>query len=450
MCKAVGNAKRRTLFGVALFALTAVAGCGSDAGGGDESGVASGASAVSDGSRDDGAAAGSAAAIPSEEGRATPMHVPAEAGSGQPHLAVGPGGRVVLSWLQPDGDTDYALNFTELESGAWGEARVIARGDDFFVNWADLPSVEPISEDLWIAHWLQMAPDSYASYNIAYAMSHDGGRNWTDQGLLNSDGVLTEHGFATLFPWGNDIGAVWLDGRRLEEQFESGVSDPDAPPVGTSLRYARIADDGTVQDRGEIDELVCDCCQTDVASTAAGPVMVYRDRTAEEIRDIKVRRGEGSGWSPEVALGPDRWQIDGCPVNGPAVAARDDTVAAAWFTAAGDEPKVRLARSSDGGASFGTAVDVDGAGSFGHVDVVLLADGAAVVSWWRRAEAGGLALAVRRVEANGTQGKLRIVAENDSARPLDVPQMAVSGDRLIFAWTDAAESTVKSASLPLR
>ena len=374
---------------------------------------------------------------------------PAAPGSGQPHLAVAPDGEAVLSWLQPDGE-GYALNFSRLRGGDWSEPQIVASGDDFLVNWADFPSVEPITTDVWAAHWLKIAPDSFASYDIALSISNDGGRTWSEGELLNADGVLTEHGFVSLFPWGGDLGAVWLDGRRLAELFETGVVDEDGPPVGVSLRYARIGYDGAVGERGEIDELACDCCQTDAALTAAGPLIVYRDRSPDEIRDIAVRRHEGGAWGPPVALGPDNWRIEGCPVNGPAVASDGEEVVVAWFTAAGSSPSVRFARSRDGGAAFAEPVEIDGDGSFGHVDVVLLGDGSAVVSWWRRrAEGFGIALAMRRVTRDGTLGDVQVVAEHDIAQPLDVPQMVAAGNRLVLAWTDAQQMTVETATVPL-
>ncbi|HEX7080074.1 MAG TPA: sialidase family protein [Gammaproteobacteria bacterium] len=372
---------------------------------------------------------------------------PAGAGSGEPHLAVTDDGRAVLSWLEPTAD-GYALRFSTLTDGGWSAPQVVASGTDFFVNWADFPSVQPITADVWAAHWLRMAEGSFASYDIVLSLSTDGGRTWSDGELLNRDGVLTEHGFASLFPWGGDIGAVWLDGRRLAEQFESGVVDPDVP-VGTSLRFARIRYDGTVTERGELDELVCDCCATDAVVTDAGPAVVYRDRSPEEIRDIKLLRHIGSEWAAPVSVAADGWRIEGCPVNGPAIAARGEEIAAAWFTAAEERPRLRLARSTDGGATFAPAIDVDGNRAFGYADVVLLDDGAAYVSWWRRGGAGGLALAVRRVAPDGGLGEMRIVAESDVAQPLDVPQMVAAGDRLVFVWTDAAEMRVKTAAMRL-
>ena len=381
--------------------------------------------------------------------RATPVAVPAEAGSAQPHLAVDPEGQAVLSWLEPAGERGQALKFARFENGSWSTPEQVTAGEDLLVNWADFPSVQPITAQAWIAHWLTKAPDSFASYDVSYSVSRDGGETWSEAAMLNDDGFLTEHGFVSLFPWGDAIGAVWLDGRRIAEQFEQGEFDPEAPPVGMSLRYARIGYDGAVREQGELDELACDCCQTDAAVAAGGPVVVYRDRTAEEIRDNVVLRYAGGAWQPGVTLGPDDWHIEGCPVNGPAIAARGDDVVAAWFTAPGNAPKTRFARSADGGATFGSPVEVDGAGSFGHVDVALLQDGGAAVSWWRRGEAGGTRLVTRRIERDGTLGDIVPVADNATAQPIDVPQMVETGGQLLFAWTDASETTVRTASVSL-
>jgi len=362
--------------------------------------------------------------------------------SGQAHLALGDDGVAVMSWLEPAGDA-YALKFARFRDGAWGDVEHLASGSNWFINWADFPSVVPISGNRWMAHWLVSQPDSFA-YDIVTAVSTDAGRSWSEARVLNEDGTETEHGFVTLFPWGDEFGAVWLDGRRLDQwTFEKELAAE--VPLGVSLYYARLDANGQVLERGEIDELVCDCCQTDVALTARGPVLVYRDRTSEEIRDIVVRRYEGGEWSDAAQAGADNFEIDGCPVNGPAVAARGNDVAVAWFTAPGNQPKIRFARSRDAGTTFLPAVDLDTSGAFGQVGLVLLEDLSAVVSWWRRHPEGGLALTVRRVSADGTLGPPRVVARSRISQPIDVPQMIDTGSGFLFAWTGIdAEAGVHS------
>jgi hypothetical protein len=96
---------------------------------------------------------------------------------------------------------------------------------------------------------------------------------------------------------------------------------------------------------------------------------------------------------------------------------------------------VRFARSTDGARSFAPAVDVDGAGSFGQVGLLLERDGRALVTWWRRPAGGGLDLAARTVGADAALGDLRVLAHSTELQPVDVPQLIAAGDDALIAWT---------------
>jgi hypothetical protein len=363
-----------------------------------------------------------------------PLPVAAGAGSGQPFLAQAADGTVVLSWLEPIAD-QMRLRAAVLAAGAWSEPRTVAQGADLFVNWADVPSVVPLTAERWVAHWLVLVAGSYGAYDVVTAVSGDAGTTWSAPVTLHDDGTQTEHGFATLFPWGETIGAVWLDGRQLAEW---SFDRPDEL-LGVSLRFARLSGDGRMLERGEIDPLACDCCQTDVAIAAGQPIVIYRDRSEAEIRDVVVRRYDGSAWLEAVDLGRENWFIEGCPVNGPAIAARGADVAAAWFTAADGRPSVRFTRSTDGGSSFAAPLDIDTDGAFGQVGVAILDDATAVVSWWRRAPGAGTVLAARAVGRRGELSPVQTIAASGAAQPLDVPEIVAVGDTLIFAWTDFAD-----------
>jgi hypothetical protein len=242
----------------------------------------------------------------------------------------------------------------------------IAAGDDFFANWADLPGVVAAADGSLTAHWLAKTGEETYAYSIFLARSTDGGVSWTPLGRLNDDDTPTEHGFVSYVAADDGVRAFWLDGRAMAE----------GGPM--SLRTAVITDQ--VGPDEVLDERVCECCSTDAAMTSTGPVVVARDRSESEIRDISIVRRVDGDWSRAQPIHADAWQIDGCPVNGPEIAADGDLVAVAWFTAAGAEPRVQMAISHDAGASFGRPVLIDGEGPLGRVDVVL--DGKeAVVSW---------------------------------------------------------------------
>ena len=106
-----------------------------------------------------------------------PLHLPAEHGSAQPHLAVAPHGEVVLSWLTRR-EQAATLYFSTLEADHWTDPVAVAAGPDWFVNWADFPSVQPITQDLWAAHWLVKSAEPTFAYDVAVSLSHDGGSHW--------------------------------------------------------------------------------------------------------------------------------------------------------------------------------------------------------------------------------------------------------------------------------
>jgi hypothetical protein len=377
---------------------------------------------------------------------APPIHlldVPAGNKAAGARLSAGSGQPLVLSWMEPD-ETGTTLWYSTFADGAWSGPQAVVAGKNMFVNWADMPAVTALSDEHWVAYWLEMAGSLTYSYHVVMAQSFDGGSNWSEPVKPHTDDTPTEHGFVSVYRTDDKVGAIWLDGRKTGK--DSG-GDPTAS--GMTLRSAVIDADNALHHEQEIDGLICDCCQTDVAVTSAGPVAVYRDRTAEEIRDIYVARHADGRWQPGVPLNEDNWLIAGCPVNGPAIAAQGSAVAAAWFSVPDQLPAVQLRFSRDNAAAFGPPFKLAADGALGHVDVVILADGTAVVSWLQ-ADAGGRGtLVLRRVAPDGTMGPVLPIASGAPAR--SVPQMAIAGDDLVLVWTDARDETkrIVSARVPI-
>lgn len=351
-----------------------------------------------------------------------------------PNLTAGAGGPL-LTWLEPTAE-GHALYLSQLDGEGWSEPRQLTAGEDFFANWADLPRAVGAGGALY-AHWLKKLGDDTYAYGAALARSGDGGETWEEVGLLHDDDSPTEHGFVSYAPLpSGGIQAFWLDGRAM---LNGG---------GMQLRTARL-DDGGAPASELLDDRVCECCATDAALAGDGPVVVYRDRSDSEIRDISVVRATEGGWSEPVTLHDDGWEIQGCPVNGPAVAAGGDRVAVAWFTAAGDEAEVKAAFSTDGGRSFGDAVVVDDAQPHGRVDVVLGPRGEAHVSWMGNGD-GGAAILWSTVKADGARRPIRQVAATTSQRSAGVPRMVRHRDGLLFAWVEDGEpSRLRTAVAPL-
>ncbi|MEM7612847.1 MAG: sialidase family protein [Pseudomonadota bacterium] len=377
------------------------------------------------------------AAVENTGTSAIPMPTPAGERSAQPHLAVSPQGQVVLNWLEPSA-AGITLRFSTMIDGRWSAPRAISSGDDWFVNWADFPSVKPLSNDLWAAHWLVRSADTAYAYDVVVAMSEDQGTTWSTPVTVHRDGTPTEHGFVSLFADGKDLGVVWLDGRNMAGSHHGEHSHGAA---GMTLRAASVDTQNQISKEQLIDDLVCDCCQTDVVITAEGPVVVYRDRSDDEVRDIYIVKQVNGTWQTPDRVSDDNWVIDGCPVNGPAIAANASSIVVAWFTGADDAPRTRLAWSRDNGERFSNALDLDLERSIGRVDVALLDNGDAIVSWLRKSDKGAGAISIRRVSQSGDLGPILTIASTSTARRSGFPQMVRDGQSLIFAWTDVTDGT---------
>jgi hypothetical protein len=343
-----------------------------------------------------------------------------------PRLSAGPDDELILSWLQLQDDT-ATLRYARFTDGAWARASNVVESGNMFINWADLPSVVPLGNGHLAAHWLVTNGVHSHAYNIAVAESPDAGLSWSRPITPHTDGTDTEHGFVSIYPSGANAGLLWLDGRKM-------VNDVTDDPVASGM---------TLRSNDQVvDELVCDCCQTDVAVAASGPIAVYRDRSVDEIRDIFVARRIDGHWQAGVPVADDNWRIDGCPVNGPSITAHGERVAVAWFTAA-VEPLVRVAVSTDSGASFSAPVEVVRGTTLGRTAVAMLDDGDLAVSWLESAETAVTAVKARRVRRDGSLGPVRLIGH---ASALSVPQMSRHGSRLVFAWTESQPAGVNVAS----
>jgi len=357
---------------------------------------------------------------------------------GESNLFVDDLGTVWLSWVEFVNDSVDALRVARLEGDTWTNSREIARGDNWFVNWADFPSLAVFSGtngQVLAAHWLQKSAAGTFDYDIRMRLSQDGGATWDPPFTLNQDGIAAEHGFVSLAPTSDgQLRAVWLDGRHTK------MDEEDADHAGhhggaMTLRSALITPSGVLKEDIEIDSRVCDCCQTDLAYTSDGPIVVYRNRSEEEIRDIYVARQENGKWSEPFVLHPDKWLIAGCPVNGPAISTIGNNAAVGWFTGAGGKNKVQVSFSKNGGASFGKARRIDSGNPLGRVDIDWLSDQRAVVTWLEKT-AEGARIQLRTIHRNGRKGAAHLLMETSAERASGFPIIARDSNGLLLSVTE--------------
>lgn len=369
-----------------------------------------------------------------------------------PNLTTLANGDVLLTVLRKT-DAGHQLVFTPVDGGA--EPRVIVEGSDFFANWADVPGLVEVGEGSLMAHWLEdSGPETY-DYGIRLARSTDAGATWTPLGWLNDDAweaaegevIAGEHGFVSWIAERDGARAFWLDGRAATGHGEGH----ETPSGAMQLRTTTVVD-GQVQPSELLDERVCDCCPTAAVATANGPLVAFRDRSEDEIRDIHILRGTADGWRRTV-IDTSGWQIPGCPVNGPALAVEGDLVFVAWYTAH-PEPRVVASWSTDGGHTFGEPIPLT-TDTLGRVTAAIL-DGVGYVAWLRALESPtedemppGEVRMVRTV-SDGHVGSPVIVVETAATRRAGIPRLVVDGDELGLAWTEVVSGAAERPATTVR
>jgi len=308
-----------------------------------------------------------------------------------------------LSWI--DGKT---LEFAHFDGVKWSRWNRIAHGD-MLENRADYPSIAVSGRNVF-AQWREKAGKGR---RIRLSRSNDGGETWSKP-VTPHPVMDREFGFVSMLPLADGTARiVWLDGREK----------------ATALRAATMTAAGTLGAEEVVDARVCDCCQTSEATTARGPVVVYRDRSENEIRDIAIAPPVANAHS--ALIHHDDWHLTGCPVNGPRIDARGAHAAVAWYTAANAKPEVLVAFSRDGSATFGTPIRVDTGHPGGHVDVVLLADNSAIVTWVETATPAAKVMARRVTNAGALDPPLTV---GTSRAAIGFPRIARSNQSILAAW----------------
>ncbi|HMP98964.1 MAG TPA: exo-alpha-sialidase [Cyclobacteriaceae bacterium] len=369
---------------------------------------------------------------------------PTEVKSLAPYLFTGTDGKIYMTWIEKQADINY-LKISSYQSSAWSAPNIIASGTDWFVNWADYPIAAELKGQ-YLAAFLKKSGSGTYAYDIL--LHHSNKLNeWQGPKLLHDDGKQAEHGFISIIPYGENFFTAWLDGRNTvsdDATTNHGHHNHHGEHGAMTVRAAIVDAESNKIAEWEIDERVCDCCQTTAAITANGPVVIYRDRSEDEIRDIYISRFTENEWTSPQAVFADNWKINACPVNGPRADAFKNSLAVAWFTAANAMAEVKVAFSLDNGESFGLPLTLNQTAPIGRVDLAMLDEKTAMVSWMEGAE-----IKAAKVHHSGRIEKIYHLDESTAKRSGGFPQMTRSNNLLMFAWTDDENEKIKTAYLQL-
>jgi hypothetical protein len=360
-----------------------------------------------------------------------PVSTPAAPNSNEPRLTASDRG-VILSWVERAGATAH-LKFAERTSTGWSQPATVASGDNWFLSYADPPTVQRRPDGTLVAAWLISTNPAFEGSDLRLSYSRDNGKTWAQPVMPHHDGTEQQHAFASLFELpGNSLGVSWIDGRDTQPT----EALPEGGPM--AVRYAAYDAQWKRTAEGIIDQRACECCSTAAVATSEGPLIAFRDRSDKEVRDIAVSRFENGKWTSATQVYNDNWETYSCPVNGPALSASGRQAASAWFTVKNDVGQAYAALSADAGRSWGAPVRLDDAASLGRVDIEVLDDGSAVATWVEYADRRSQ-LRMRRIQASGNRSDATSVASGIQGGDAGgFPQLARHGDELVLAWTESA------------
>ena len=337
-------------------------------------------------------------------------------------------GSLALTWISSDKDMNASLIFRQFKNKQWTNSQTLAIGSDWFINWADFPT-HAINGDRVLTSYLKKSASGRYTYDVFLNLQKLSGEKIKEDFILNTDGFKAEHGFVSIAE-GNNEGffITWLDGRNTVEKELNGNHKP------MTIRFAEITTAGDIVNEIELDSSVCDCCQTSITNTDKGPIVVYRDRSDKEIRDIYVTRNIDDGWETPVPVYNDEWEIYGCPVNGPKVVSNSNNLAVSWFTVADGKPSVNLSFSESYGSSFSNPIKINDYTAIGRVDVAFLNDSEVLVSYMEVDDVGTY-LRLKKVSIDGKVSKPITISKIDSGRNTGVPQLEILDNEIFIVWT---------------
>ncbi len=363
-----------------------------------------------------------------------------EAGTHLPRLFAHEEG-VSMSFVTSEGNLSTLNYHPRISTIDAFPAHSMRSDSTWFVNWADFPSSRYFKDKKGhtgqFSHWLQYSADGTYDYDIYAATEH---YQQESPFKLHQDTVAAEHGFlssATLPSGGLQV--TWLDGRYTKQNQGAGAGAEDDHGHGhgggaMTLRTKALSDSASV----ELDHRVCDCCNTATVATDSLIIVAYRDRSEHEIRDISyvTKPTNGNEWSTPKTVHADNWEINGCPVNGPALAANDaGNIAVVWYTAPRDRAQINFARYHPTQGNFTTPITLDDQIPLGRVDLQIAADGTAYATGLTTKEGTDDAfLTLWTIAPNGTVAREDLTTTS-AARSSGFPKIALFQDKLYWTRT---------------
>ncbi len=362
------------------------------------------------------------------------------------------GNRVVVVWTSTHNEVMNVYAAISEDGGAtFSEPRrVNDRAGDVSSNAEQAPRVA-LSDVAISVIWPSRLDGASA---IRLSRSTDNGRTFSPARTLHQSALTGARGWQALTA-GNDgvVHAVWLDGRDAAPSTGShqhhgakkgDVTGAHAGAPRQDVYHASIAADGTIAE-SHVARDVCFCCKTAVGIGPSGRLMIaWRHIFPESMRDIAMAMSTDGGrtFDPAVRVNEDKWQLTGCPDDGPAMAV-DASGAAhlAWPTLVGhDAPqKAVVYTSTKDGSVFAPRIRLssDKQDDAAHPQIATDAAGN-VGAVWDEQDGDARRIVLRTLAAGvGHFGAQRTLNSGGSAFN---PFIAGLREGFLIAWPDGTAS----------
>ena len=303
------------------------------------------------------------------------------------------------------------------------------------------------------------------------ARSFDGAKTFSPSAIVAGTDAAGNRGWEAIAT--DKLGrvdAIWLDHRETAQAGSMDMSHhmdhATSPSMQTdsvakaqlSKLYFGVVGAATAKPPLVLTGGVCYCCKTALAIGADGAVYAaWRHVYPGNMRDIAftMSRDDGQTFAAPIRVSEDKWALDGCPENGPAIAVdARNTVHLAWPTLiSGSNPAGALGlfyATSRDGRQFSARQTIPTTGTPRHVQMAATGDEAPVLVWDEGGSAGkSVVLARRTTDRNGRAVFAR--------RPLTVlgaasyPALALTTDGALVVATagGAADSVIRFTQVRL-
>ena len=282
---------------------------------------------------------------------------------------------------------------------------------------------------------------------IRMSRSTDGGRTFTPARFIHDPAFIGARGWESLTVGADGVvHAVWLDGRDADQKIAESAKHTGTVPKG---QPPQAIYHGTLSANGQVVESlvaadVCFCCKTAVAvDTRGGVYAAWRHIFPGSMRDIAFATSTDGGhhFTPFVRVSDDKWELNGCPEDGPSIAVdQSRTIHIAWATVVneGEPRKALFYATSRDGKTFSPRARVPAAvaATPSHAQLTLTPDGGAAIVWDETIN-GQRRISFTRVSRTGVFRPPQILSGGDESASYPVIARAAAGS-LIVGWTSRA------------